>query len=183
MSRRGGILGQLYHLIFLIKLLNICVLIYIYVLYTHQCLHIHQQCIFSTKVNSHPWKSANLLLSCQLMAFSSATPLTEVTDLITKNVHCPFLYVKGAMHCLWSRLSLFVYMHNTVCIIYIHGIPHTEFFCATDTHVEFCSFQLGFNELTFARNSLLQAFETVWFPWGPIKSNALKNLNGFINNT
>ena len=31
------------------------------------------------------------------------------------------LSVKGTVHCLRSRLSIFVYIRNNVCVIYVHG--------------------------------------------------------------
>ena len=36
-------------------------------------------------------------------------------------------------------LSLFVYIHNTVCVIYIHRIPYAKLFDAVYSHVEFCT--------------------------------------------
>ena len=38
---------------------------------------------------------------------------------------------------LQSRLSLLVYIHNNICIIYVHRILYTELVCTVDTHVEF----------------------------------------------
>ena len=35
--------------------------------------------------------------------------------------------IKGAMRCLQSRLSMFVYIRN-VLVIYVHGIPYTGYY-------------------------------------------------------
>ena len=48
------------------------------------------------------------------------------------------LDIKETVHCLQSRLSLFVYIRNNVCIIYINGNSNTELFQAVNSHVKFC---------------------------------------------
>ena len=44
------------------------------------------------------------------------------------------------MSCLQSLfLSLFVYIRNDVCIIYVHGILYMELLHTVDPHVKFCT--------------------------------------------
>ena len=79
-------------------------------------------------------------------------------DVLMQNCNSLIILLKGAMHCLRSRSSIFVYIRN-VFRFYIYGIPYMVYYLRHGHSMRLsCFFQLRFLQLSYP------AYCYSWFP-------------------